>query len=66
MSESKVEIQQRKIRNGLRKEKEARERKMWDTLSSTHVKKVAFDDIIMYGAKRNTSKRIYYVGMDDE
>ena len=34
MSESKVEMQQRKIRNGIRKEKEARERKMWDTLSS--------------------------------
>ena len=66
MSETKIQLNNRKIQNGIRKEKEARERKMWDKLSSTYVKKIEFDDIIMYGAKRNTSKRIYYMGIDDE
>ena len=36
MSESKLELNERKIRNGIRKEKEAREKKLWDTLSTEY------------------------------
>jgi len=66
MSESKIQLNERKIRNGIRKSVEAQTRQMWDKLSSIYVKKISFDDIIMYGAKRNTSKRIYFMGIDDE
>ena len=36
MSESKIELNARKIRNGARKELEARQKKLWDTLSTEY------------------------------
>ena len=36
MSESKIELNARKIRNGIRKELEARQKKLWDTLSTEY------------------------------
>ena len=36
MSESKIELNARKIRTGRRKELEARQKKLWDTLSTEY------------------------------
>lgn len=52
MSESKIELNERKIRNGIRKEQETRKKQMWNKLSGTYTTKFTFGDMRMEVTKQ--------------
>jgi len=62
MSETKVQINERKIRNGICKEKESRERKMWEKLTTTPTvdKPNPLDPHITYKVTCSGERNVWY------